>query len=574
MRKQHDQGIWDIFIPHIEQGQLYKYEIKTHYKGYVTTKSDPVGFFHEMRPNTASIVWDINDYQWQDEAWINGGRAQAQSKTAPVSIYEVHLGSWRRKGEMGETWLTYRELADTLIPYASEMGFTHLELLPISEHPFDGSWGYQVTGYYAPTSRFGTPQDFMYFVDRCHQAGLGVILDWVPAHFPKDEHGLGFFDGTYLYEHEDPRQGEHPDWGTKIFNFGRKEVRDFLICNALFWIDKYHIDGLRVDAVASMLYLDFSREPGEWLPNRYGGRENIEAIQFLRDMNDAVHHNFPTALTFAEESTAWPGVTRATDDNGGLGFDVKWNMGWMNDTLRYIATDPIYRSFHQGTLTFSLHYAFSENYILPFSHDEVVHLKKSLVDKMPGDSWQKFANLRLLFAYQYAHPGRKLNFMGNEIAQWEEWQEHQSLPWHLLEQGEAHKGVQNLVKTLNHLYQAEPALHQSDDLAEGFEWIDFRDAMHSVLVFLRQTISPSGETEQVLVICNFTPELRRGYRIGVPQAGFYQELLTTDHAMYGGGGIVNDTDLEAAETPWQDRPYSIQIDLPPLGVIYLKRKEV
>ncbi|MDJ0757539.1 MAG: 1,4-alpha-glucan branching protein GlgB [Ardenticatenaceae bacterium] len=565
MRKHFDTGMWDIFLPHVGIGALYKFEIKTAYKGYMVNKTDPSGFFAEMRPKNASIVWDINQYQWEDQAWMTQ-RKEVDKFNTPLSIYEVHLGSWRRKGEQNE-WLTYRDLAEQLVPYAKEMGFTHIELLPVSEHPFDGSWGYQVTGYFAPTSRFGTPDDFKYFVDQCHQNGLGVILDWVPAHFPKDEFGLGFFDGTYLYEHADPRQGEHPDWGTKIFNYGRPEVKKFLIDNALFWLDKYHIDGLRVDAVASMLYLDFSREPGQWVPNRYGGRENIEAIEFLRDFNRAVHNLFPGVYTFAEESTAWPGVTRDPDEEGGLGFDIKWNMGWMNDTLRYMSTDSIFRSYHQGTLTFSLLYAFSEKFVLPFSHDEVVHLKRSMVDKMPGDAWQKYANLRALFAYQFAHPGRKLNFMGNEIAQWSEWQEGVSLDWHLLEHGPHHAGMQTLFKDLNETYRHTKPLYIADDSWNGFSWIDFRDALHSVLVFMR--LDPETG-DHVIVAANFTPEARIGYRIGVSRDSGYQEFLNTDHPRYGGSGVLNEGILTPSGVAWHDQPYSIELSLPPLAVIYLK----
>jgi 1,4-alpha-glucan branching enzyme len=566
MRKHHDFGTWEIFIPNVGEGALYKYEIKTFYQGYTVAKSDPVGFFAEMRPKTASVVWDINKYQWQDAAWV-ANRTQYQGHSAPISVYEIHPGSWKRDEKW--EWLTYRELAEQLIPYLKEMGYTHVELMPVSEHPFDGSWGYQVTGYFAPTSRFGTPEDFMAFVDACHQNGIGVLLDWVPAHFPKDQHGLSFFDGTHLYEHADPRQGEHPDWGTYIFNYGRDEVRKFLIDNALFWIEKYHIDGLRVDAVASMLYLDFSREAGQWVPNRYGGRENLEAISFLREMNTAVHERFPGVITVAEESTAWGGVTRPPAE-GGLGFDYKWNMGWMNDTLRYMSTEPIFRSYHQGTLTFSLLYAFSEKFILPFSHDEVVHLKKSLVDKMPGDAWQKFANLRALLAYQYAHPGRKLNFMGNEIGQWQEWQEEQSVHWHLLQEGKHHLGMQKLVRDLNHLYTSSPALYAADDNWEGFSWIDFRDALHSIIAFSRQVPS-EAEEKQMIVVCNFTPEVRQGYRIGVPFPGMYAEVMNTDAEQYGGSNVVNPQKLEAVPIAWQDLPYSVQITLPPLGVVYLQR---
>ncbi len=568
MRHHADSGLWELFMPAVREGALYKYEIKTHYNGYMVTKTDPVGFYRELRPKSSAIVWDIDTYEWQDQDWVEN-RATYQSLDKPMSVYEAHLGSWRRKGEGGRDWLSYNELTRDLVPYLAEMGYTHIELMPISEYPFDGSWGYQVTGYFAPTSRYGTPQELMAFIDACHQHNIGVILDWVPAHFPRDEHGLGFFDGTSLYEHADPRQGEHPDWGTRIFNYGRTEVQQFLIDNALFWIDKYHIDGLRVDAVASMLYLDFSRKDGQWVPNRYGGRENIEAIEFLRNMNDAVHHNYPGVITVAEESTAWGGVTRATSDNNGLGFDLKWNMGWMNDTLRYFQADPIYRSFHQGMLTFSLLYAFSEKFVLAFSHDEVVHLKKSMLDKMPGDVWQKFANLRLLFAYQYGHPGRKLNFMGSEFGQWREWSEDRSLDWHLAEEDESHAKLQLLIKDLNSAYRNSPQLYKADDAPESFYWIDIRDALHSVLIFAR--IDPAHPENPIIVVCNFTPEVRKGYRIGVPFDGSWSEFLNSDHGRYGGSNVLNEAPLTAVEFGWQDQPFSIQADLPPLAAVYLKR---
>jgi 1,4-alpha-glucan branching enzyme len=488
-----------------------------------------------------------------------------QAKEAPISIYEVHLGSWRRKN--GWEWLTYEDLIRDLIPYVKDMGYTHIELLPIAEHPFDGSWGYQVTGFFAPTSRFGTPDDFMAFVDACHQAGIGVILDWVPAHYPKDEVGLGFFDGTHLYEHADPRQGAHPDWGTYIFNYARNEVSQFLISNALFWLDKYHIDGLRVDAVASMLYLDFSREPSQWVPNRFGGRENLDAIDFIRRFNTAVHDYFPGAITIAEESTSWPGVSHPVAE-GGLGFNYKWNMGWMHDTLQYMELDPIYRSYHHGTLTFSLLYAFSENFVLPFSHDEVVHLKKAMLDKMPGDMWQKFANLRLLCAYQWSHPGKKLQFMGTEFGQWREWNEAQSLDWHLLDQDPKHGGLQLLMKDLNQLYRNQAALYEDDYSWNGFYWIDLHDSQNSILSYGRRA---KNSSESILVICNFTPEVRPGYRLGVPEAGVYEEILNTDAAEYGGGNVVNGV-RESSPTPWQDHPYSIVLTLPPLAVVYWKKR--
>ena len=565
MRLHPGSGLWEIFIPGLAQGTLYKYEIKTNYKDYTVAKSDPVAFASQMRPDTASVIWDINTYQWRDDTWMSS-RSEHNALNGPISIYELHLGSWRLKD--GWEWLTYRELITELIPYVKEMGYTHIELLPVAEHPFDGSWGYQVTGYFAPTSRFGTPNDFMAFVDACHQADIGVILDWVPAHFPMDQHGLGFFDGTHLYEHEDPRLGAHPDWGTYIFNFGRNEVRQFLISNALFWLDKYHIDGLRVDAVASMLYLDFSREDGEWLPNRYGGRENIEALHFLRTFNERVHALFPHTLTIAEESTSWPGVTHPTDDNPqNLGFDLKWNMGWMHDTLRYMKNDPVYRAYHQGSLTFSMLYAFSEKFTLPLSHDEVVHLKKSMLDKMPGDFWQKFANLRLLYSYQWAHPGKKLLFMGGDIGQWQEWSEARSLDWYLLQYPE-HQGLRNYVQALNQLYVSQPALYEDDNSWEGFRWLDFRDAQRSILSFAR--LAPN-KNEAVIVGCNFTPIVRQDYRLGVPDPGAYRELLNSDTAVYGGSNVINEGEFIAEAIPWHDQPYSIRITLPPLGATFLKR---
>lgn len=568
MRLHHNSGIWEIFIPGLGEGELYKYEIKTRYMDYMVTKTDPVGFFSEMRPKTASIVWELDKYQWQDADWI-ANRPQQQALSAPMSVYEVHLSSWKKKQVNDEwQWLTYPELAEQLVPYVKEMGYTHIELLPIAEHPFDGSWGYQVTGYFAPTSRFGTPTEFMAFVDACHQAGIGVIVDWVPAHFPTDEHGLNFFDGTHLYEHADPRQGAHPDWGTLIFNYGRYEIRQFLISNAIFWLDKYHIDGLRVDAVASMLYLDFSREDGQWVPNRFGGRENLEAIDFIRMFNTRIHELYPDVLTIAEESTAWPGVSKPVNQ-GGLGFDLKWNMGWMHDTLQYMSNDPVYRAYHQGTLTFSLLYAFSENFMLPFSHDEVVHLKKSMLDKMPGDTWQKFANLRLLYGYQWAHPGKKLLFMGSEFGQWQEWSEDRSLDWNLLDQDEKHRGVQMIMRELNHLYRTEKALYEEETSWEGFSWIDFRDAQHSILAFIRH--APSSK-ESILVVCNFTPVVRHEYRLGVPEPGAYIEILNSDARKYGGSGIVNSEPMNTQLTSWQDQPYSVMLNLPPLGFIYLKRR--
>jgi 1,4-alpha-glucan branching enzyme len=563
MRFHEGNGIWELFVPGLEQRELYKYEIKTRYMGYTVTKTDPVGFFSELRPKNASIVWDIDQYVWHDQEWMATRKAKHQYD-APISIYEVHLGSWRLKDRW--EWLTYQELANDLVSYVKEMGYTHIELLPVAEHPFDGSWGYQVTGFYAPTSRYGTPDDFKAFVDACHQAGIGVILDWVPAHFPKDEHGLGFFDGTHLYEHADPRQGAHPDWGTYIFNYGRNEVSQFLISNAIFWCDKYHIDGLRVDAVASMLYLDFSRKPGEWVANRYGGRENLEAIEFIRRFNHSLHRLFPDVITIAEESTSWPAVTQPATE-GGLGFDYKWNMGWMHDTLQYFRNDPIYRAFHHGTLTFSLLYAFSEKFLLPFSHDEVVHLKRSMLDKMPGDVWQRFANLRLLYAYQWSHPGKKLLFMGGEFGQWREWSEATSLEWYLLDLDGRHKGLQDMVRQLNWLYKNEKSLHEDDYSWEGFSWLDLHDYERSILSYARRAPSTG---ERILIVCNFTPVVRHGFRLGVPEEGNYEEIFNSDAAVYGGSNVLN-TARASAATPWHGQPHSIELTIPPLAAIYLKR---
>lgn len=563
MRFHQAIGVWELFIPGLGETEVYKYEIKTRYHDYTVTKADPVGFASEVRPQNASVVWDINKHEWTDDKWM-AERGQKHAVDKPISIYELHIGSWRRKN--GWEWLTYRDLITDLIPYVKEMGFTHIEFLPISEHPFDGSWGYQVTGFFAPSSRYGTPDDFMAFVDACHQAEIGVLIDWVPAHFPTDEHGLGFFDGTHLYEHSDPRQGTQPDWGTYVFNYGRNEVAQFLTSNAIFWLDKYHIDGLRVDAVASMLYLDFSRKPGEWVANRYGGRENLEAIAFIRHFNEEVHRLYPTSLTMAEESTSFPGVTRSTEE-GGLGFDYKWNMGWMHDTLQYFKNEPIYRSFHHGTMTFSLLYAFSEKFLLPFSHDEVVHLKKSMLDKMPGDMWQRFANLRLLYAYQWTHPGKKLLFMGGEFGQWREWSEERSLDWHLLDVDARHGQVQAALRQLNQLYREETALHEEDYSWEGFQWIDLHDYERSILSYAR--LSPrNGET--ILVILNFTPIVRHGYRLGVPEPGTYQELFNSDAEIFGGSNVINDP-RPSTDSPWHGYKQSIELTLPPLAAVFLKR---
>ncbi len=560
----HDKfGIWEIFIPNLPEGIDYKYSVKSRLLGYEVDKADPYGFYADLRPSTSSRVWNINKYDWQDDDWV-AMRAKHQGLDQPINIYEVHLGSWRRVPETNG-FLSYRDLAHQLVEYAERMGYTHIELLPITEHPFDGSWGYQTTGYFAPTSRFGTPDDFQYFVDYCHQHRIGVILDWVPAHFPRDAHGLAFFDGTHLYEHSDPRLGEHQDWGTKIFNFSRNEVRNFLLSSALFWLKKYHIDGLRVDAVASMLYLDYSRKAGEWLPNRYGGRENLDAIDFIRRFNELTHAEAPGILTIAEESTSWPMVTRPTY-TGGLGFDFKWNMGWMHDMLSYIELDPVHRRYHQHEITFSLVYAFSENFILPFSHDEVVHLKHSMLDKMPGDLWRKFANLRALYGYMTGHPGKKLLFMGGEFGQWTEWNEAKSLDWHLLEAA-AHQQLQNFVADLNLLYQREPALHQVDASWEGFQWIDFADAEQSIISFVRRSAQADA---QIIIVCNFTPVPRPGYRVGLPINTRYREILNSDRPEYGGSGIGNPTTITAEEIPWQSCQYSAAINLPPLGVIMLK----
>ncbi len=559
MRKLIGSGVWELFLPGVKQGAHYKFEIRTH-SGALLLKSDPFAFFNQHGASTASIVYDLERYEWNDAAWMESRRTKNWPRS-PISIYEVHLGSWRRKAEESNRHLSYLELTETLIPYVLEMGYTHIELLPIAEHPFEGSWGYQVTNYYAPTSRFGTPDEFRYFIDKCHQAGIGVIMDWVPAHFPKDAHALAEFDGTDLYEHMDPRQGEHQDWGTLIFNYGRNEVRNFLIGNALFWLDKYHIDGLRVDAVASMLYLDYSRKPGQWIPNVYGGRENLDAIYFLKRFNEVCYERFPGIMTIAEESTAWPGVSRPTY-LGGLGFGFKWNMGWMHDYLQYMSLDPIYRRYHHGNITFSLLYAFHENFILVLSHDEVVHGKRSLLSKMPGDEWQKFANLRMFLAWMYGHPGKKLLFMGGEFGQWNEWNHDVELDWDLLRLPR-HDGLRRLVQHLNYLYKSEPALWQLDDTHEGFEWIDFHDAEKSVVSFLRK----SRESDIVLFVVNATPVVRYDYRLGVPEAGFYREIINTDGETYGGSNVGNFGGVPSQEFPWMGREHSILVHLPPLATL-------
>ncbi|MEW6740664.1 MAG: 1,4-alpha-glucan branching protein GlgB [Nitrospirota bacterium] len=560
-----DSGIWEIFIPGLDEGELYKFEVKSKYRGYKEQKADPFAFYFEVRPKSAAIVYNIeNKHQWQDAEWMEIRRKKNWFES-PVTIYEVHLGSWMRVPEDNNRFLTYRELADKLIPYVKELGFTHIELLPISEHPLDASWGYQTIGHFAPTSRHGRPEDLMYFVDKCHQNEIGVIIDWVPAHFPKDAHGLGYFDGTCLYEHEDPRKGEHRDWGTLIFNYGRNEVTNYLISNALFWLEKYHIDGLRVDAVASMLYLDYSREPGDWIPNIYGGNENLEAIDFLKKFNEVVHQYHPGVLTIAEESTAWTGVSRPTY-LGGLGFSMKWNMGWMHDTLEYFSKDSIYRKYHANNLTFSMLYAFTENFILPFSHDEVVHGKRSMLDKMPGDMWQKFANLRALLGYMYGHPGKKLLFMGSEFGQWREWNFDESLDWHLL-QHEPHKKLQRFLSDLNNLYITEPAMHEVDFEWHGFEWIDFHDSDNSVISFIRRA---KNHDDFLVFVFNLTPIPRFGYRVGVPRGGFYREILNSDSEIYWGGNIGNAGGVYADNVPCHARQFSLNLILPPLSVLILK----
>ena len=561
MRKNTNRGVWDIFMPGLKEGEIYKYEIKTQ-NDYILTKSDPVGFYAEKRPHTASVVYNIDRYMWSDEDWMKY-REEYNSFDKPMSIYEVHLGSWRRK-ENNE-YLSYRELADTLVPYVVNMGFTHVEFLPLAEHPLDASWGYQVVGMFSATSRFGTPDDLRYLIDKFHQAGIGVIMDWVPAHFPKDGHGLVEFDGTHLYEHADPRKGEHKDWGTKIYNYGRTEVCNFLCASALYWLKEFHIDGLRVDAVASMLYLDYSRKPGEWIPNQYGGNENLEAISFLRKMNELVYGQCKGAFTCAEESTAWPMVSRPTS-MGGLGFGYKWNMGWMNDTLRYMSHEPIHRKYHHGMLTFGLLYAFNENFILPISHDEVVHGKGSMLSKMPGDEWQKFANLRAYYGFMYTHPGKKLLFMGCEFGQDWEWNSEEGLRWFLLDYP-MYKGMQNCVRDLNLMYKGNPSLYQIDFDYRGFEWIEHSDANDSVITYMRKGEKPG---DYLIVACNFTPVVRNNYRIGVYEAGNYQEIFNSDDKNYWGSGVKNEGFMKAEEIGWNDKPRSINVTLPPLATIVIK----
>ena len=560
-----DSGIWTLFVPGLEEYTVYKYRVVSQ-RGESFDKADPYGFAMEQRPKTGSVVVNLDRYQWEDSDWVSH-RAERQAFNRPMSIYEVHLGSWRKvlDEKWGTRYLSYRELAAELIPYVLELGYTHIELLPITEYPFDASWGYQVLGFYAPTSRFGPPEDLMYFIDQCHQHNLGVILDWVPAHFPKDGSGLNYFDGTHLYSHADPRQGEHQDWGTLIFNYGRNEVRVFLISNALFWIDKYHFDGLRVDAVASMLYLDYSREASQWLPNEYGGRENLGAVSFLRKTNEVVHGVFPGVVTVAEESTSWPMVSRPTY-TGGLGFSLKWNMGWMHDTLNYMSKEPIFRRYHHNDMTFSLLYAFTENFVLPLSHDEVVHGKGSLLNKMSGDEWQKFANLRAYYGFMWGHPGKKLLFMGGEFGQWQEWNFNTSLEWAALT-APMHQGVQHFVKYLNHLYQNEPALYEVDFDWTGFTWIDANDSDNSIFSFMRNARSVD---EFVVVVSNFTPVPRHDYRIGVPKPGYYREILNSDSAHYGGSNVGNDGGKATEAVPWHGHAQSLSLTLPPLATIMLK----
>jgi 1,4-alpha-glucan branching enzyme len=565
LHAREQSGIWEGFLPGLTKGDRYKYHVVSRQGGYRVDKADPFGFYHETPPQTASIVWELS-YQWQDDRWMDN-RRKVNALTSPISIYEVHLGSWRRVPEHNNRPLTYREMVPLLAEYVKSLGFTHVEFLPVTEHPFYGSWGYQTTGYFAPTSRYGSPQDFMYLVDYLHQQDIGVILDWVPSHFPNDEHGLGFFDGTHLYEHADPRQGFHPDWKSFVFNYGRHEVRSFLLSSALFWLDRYHIDGLRVDGVASMLYLDYSRRPGQWVPNRYGGNENLEAIQLLRRFNEDVYKSYPDVQTIAEESTAWPMVSRPTYV-GGLGFGMKWDMGWMHDTLKYLSRDPVHRKHHHNEITFRMLYAFTENYVLPLSHDEVVHGKGSLLAKMPGDDWQKFANLRLLFGYMYAQPGKKLLFMGGEFGQWNEWNHEVSLDWHLLN-FTPHAGIKLWMENLNRVYRQEPALYEYDCQREGFEWIDCTDSESSVISFLRKGRSPE---DMMAIVCNYTPVPRFGYRVGVPFPGYWKELLNSDATAYGGSGLGNFGGVASEAVPWHGRPHSLNLTLPPLAVVFFKHQ--
>jgi 1,4-alpha-glucan branching enzyme len=564
MRSLENSGIWELFIPGVTEKALYKFEVRTQSMDLLI-KSDPFQFYGELRSKTASIVCPLDNFSWNDAAWLNR-RAKTKPYDRPVSIYEVHLGSWRRDPGDPERFLTYKEAADALVPYVKELGFTHIELMPVMEHPLDESWGYQVTAYYSITSRYGTPEEFMYLVDLCHQNDIGVILDWVPAHFPTDAHSLARFDGTALYEHEDPRQGTHPEWGTLVFNYGRKEVSNFLIANALFWFDQYHIDGLRVDAVASMIYLDYSRKEGEWIPNCYGGKENIDAIEFLRHLNSIVYEHYPNVMMIAEESTSFYGVSKAAD-LGGLGFGFKWNMGWMNDTLSYMSKNSLYRKYHHNALTFSLYYAFSENFILAISHDEVVHGKGSLLSKMPGDLWQQFANLRLFLLFQWCHPGKKLTFMGNEFGQWSEWYCKKSLDWHLAEQEGLHNKVQEFIQALNQIYRDNPALWQVDFSLDGFQWLDFNDIDNSVIGFARFGVD---HREHLVCIFNFTPQVHHNYKMGVPACVSYQEIFNSDTDRFGGTNVLNVNPLGPIQEPFGFAPYHVTVNLPPLGGIVLK----
>ncbi len=556
-------GIWEGFIPGVEQGALYKYHISSKRNNYRVNKGDPFALHWQMPPKTASVVWKLN-YEWRDSKWMRDRRGK-NSLDSPISVYEVHLGSWQRVPEEGLRPLTYKELAVSLVNYVKEMGFTHVEFMPVMEHPFYGSWGYQTTGYFAPTSRYGTPEDFMHLVDTLHQNGIGVILDWVPSHFPDDEHGLVYFDGTYLFEHADPKKGYHPEWHSYIFNYGRNEVRNFLLSSAMFWLERYHVDGLRVDAVASMLYLDYGRKEGEWIPNEFGGKENIDAIDFIRRFNESVYGRHPDVQTIAEESTAWPMVSRPAY-LGGLGFGMKWNMGWMHDTLAYFSNDPIFRKYHHNQLTFSIWYAFYENFVLSLSHDEVVYGKGSLISKMPGDYWQKFANLRLLYGYMFCHPGKKLLFMGGEFGQWQEWYHEESLHWHLLSHA-PHQGLKRWVEDLNSFLKIEPALYERDFEFSGFEWIDAGDTEKSIISFLRKGLSPA---DTILVACNFTPVVRQDYRVGVPASGFWKEVLNSDAGDYDGSGQGNLGGVAAQQVPWHGRDFSLSLTLPPLGIVVFK----
>jgi 1,4-alpha-glucan branching enzyme len=561
LTRRQEAGVWETFVPEVKAGALYKYRVVGPDGRSFGDKADPYGFAAELRPLTASKVAELAGYEWNDADWI-AARATRDAATRPMSVYEVHLGSWRRVLEENGRWLTYREMAPQLADYVEWMGYTHVELLPVTEHPFDGSWGYQTIGYFAPTSRFGGPHDLMHLIDTLHQRGIGVILDWVPAHFPRAGHGLGYFDGTHLYEHASPQLGHHPQWDTFIFNYGRVEVRNFLISNALFWIDRYHVDGLRVDAVASMLYRDYARNAGEWVPNRYGGRENLEAIDFIRLLNDRVHAEYPGVPVMAEESTSWPMVTRPTQV-GGLGFDFKWNMGWMHDMLEYMSLDPVYRRYHHNQITFSLMYAYSERFILPFSHDEVVHLKKAMLSKMPGDAWRMFANLRALYGYMYGHPGKKLMFMGDEFGQWHEWNHDKGLDWHLTNDP-MHAGLQRWVRDLNTLYRGEPALYERDDSPEGFQWIDCSDHEGNVVSFVRRAADPDNT---LLFVCNFSAAPRYDYHVGAPVDGVWTEILNSDASVYGGGGMGNFGSVETSPDPKHGRPWSLSLTLPPLAVI-------